>query len=348
MYYFHIVPNSIPDTLFHQLQTANNATAAQTELVASLQAQIEGLQAEVAVAKENLDVLRSSTSEASLAAASAAAVEHETLLKAQADLHAIQAELEKVNSENAQALQEAQERIQSLEAEASRVAELDAAVEQLKTENEEQATKVSELEIEILETREEQEEANDELTKTLARVKALEDDLVKANVSLTTAAKLAQAKEAEFSSTAEATANAHSDELAKAAAESLKLLDQLAATQAELENAVAANEQAKADFETAAKEYAAKLEEAENLQRFKEAELSEEIQRITTELEVRIDLSRGFPNSILFFAPSYRARKLSTMSRLKRSRQSTKRSYRRHLSALRLGFPTLGFYLSDT
>ena len=276
--------------------------------------------------------------------AAAAAVEHEALLNAQSDLKAIQTELEKLNSEHAQALQEAQDRIESLEAEASRAADLESSLEHLKKENEEQASKVSELEIEILETKEEHDSTNDEMAKILARVKLLEEDLEKANTSLTAAAEAAQAKEAEFADTSAATAEAHSEALAKAADEASKLLEQLKDTEAQLASAIAANQQAKSDFETATHDLLSKLEEAENLHNTKQAELSEEVQRITSDLEVRS--SRLPPDAITDIL--FRARRLSTTPRLMRLRQSTSSFFRKPLSAPRCGFPSSGCCISLT
>ena len=56
--------------------------------------QIGTLEAEVKAAKANLDALRLSSGEASTASAAAAAIEHEALLKAKADLEAIRKEAE--------------------------------------------------------------------------------------------------------------------------------------------------------------------------------------------------------------------------------------------------------------
>ena len=87
----------------------------QAELVASLQSQLDALQEEVATAKANLDILRASSGEASQAALASAEVEHAALLKAQADLTAIQGETEALQAAHSEAVAALEARIKDLE-----------------------------------------------------------------------------------------------------------------------------------------------------------------------------------------------------------------------------------------
>lgn len=271
---------------FSKLATAQSANAGQTELVQSLQSQIEALEVEVQAAKENLDVLRASSGNASDAVAEAAAVEHEALIKAKADLAAISTEIEALKAEHAKTLAEAQEKIFALEEKASRANELEAELAQLRIENDEKANRVSELEVEILEIKEEQEKIQDEHSTTLERIKTLEAELAQTATAMQEAVAAAKAKQEELSSASDTAALAHAEELSKASAEYQKLDSQLKALEEELKNATAASEEAKANAIAAAEEQRARLEELEKTYQAKEAALSEKIQRLNAELEV--------------------------------------------------------------
>ena len=150
----------------------------QTELIQELQAQTERLEAEVRTARENLELLQSASGEASDAATAAAAVEHEALLKAKANLETIQQEIETLNTEHSKALAEAQAKVESLEESAARSVALEAQLAELKAENEDKSNKVSELEVEILELKEEQEKIEKDSTyngKGIAMVLSLKE-----------------------------------------------------------------------------------------------------------------------------------------------------------------------------
>ncbi|GBE78236.1 predicted protein [Sparassis crispa] len=265
---------------------ATKATAEnQTQLVTSLQSQIESLEAEIHAAKENLDVLRASSDEASVAAAAAADVEHSALLKAHEDLAAVQGETESLKAAHIQALAEAEEKIQASSEQASRADALAAELAELKSENEEKSTKVSELEIEILELKEVQESSEDGHNKVLDRLKTLEEELTTAAAAMQEAVDGAKAMEEEYSQRLEDAAKLLDEELSKANAEHSKLSEELKALEDKHAEAVAGIDQAKADAQVAAEEHLRKLEEVEKLHQDKQAELSEEIKRITADLE---------------------------------------------------------------
>lgn len=266
------------------------------------------------MAKENLDVLRASSKEATSDFASAAAVEHEALLKAQADLQAIKSEVQKLTADHAQVLETAQQQIQALKDQAVTAESLAAQVEELNKANEEKATKVSELEIEILEIKEDQETAGDEYTKTLARIKSLEEELAAATAAVHAAAEAAKAKEEEFGVASTSASQAHSDELSKANAEYSTLLSQLKALEGELAAAIAVNEQAKVDTQAAADEHQALLAEATDLHLEKEQALTEEIQKITAELEVCVTFMIVMRN-----CPTYRTSRAKSRSTMLKS-----------------------------
>lgn len=269
-----------------QLAAAKASNESSAELIQNLKTQIETLEGEVQAAKENLEVLKATSGQTSEAAAEAAAIEHDALIKAKADLDTISTELASLKEEHAKALAEAQEKISALEASAAKSGELEAELAQLRTENEEKSNRVSELEIEILEMKEEQEKIQDEHSKTLERIKALEEELAQSATAMLEAVEAAKAKHEELSSSSDAAAQAHAEELSKASAEYEKLEGQLKSLQEELEKATAANDQAKAEALAAAEEQRARVEELEKEYQAKETSLSEEIQRLTTELEV--------------------------------------------------------------
>ncbi|KAL4242122.1 hypothetical protein ABKN59_001888 [Abortiporus biennis] len=267
------------------LAAAKALNESQTELVNNLQSQIATLEEEVKAAKENLDVLRAASAEASSASAATAAVEHEALLKAQADLALIKEEIEKLKTAHATAIAEAEAQITSLKEQASNISALESQLEELKKGNEEKATKVSELEIEILELKEEQETAEDEHSKILSRVKSLEEELLASRSALEAATQASKEKEAEFLESIEKSSAAHAEELRQAKEEYEKLTERMAELEAELTAAIATHEQAKADAEASANAHRAQLEEAEQLHLAKQNQLAEEIQRIGTELD---------------------------------------------------------------
>lgn len=245
------------------------------------------MEVEVTAAKSNLEALKASQDSASSDAALAASVEHDALVKAQTDFADIAVETEALKAAHAQALEEATSKLQVLEAKAARVETLEAEITSLKSEKEDTANKLSELEIEILELRESQETAEDEHTQALARLKSLEEQLSAATVATEQAIEEAKSKEESHSRAVEDLNELHEEALQAASEEQAKVAAQLDALKVDLAEALAAREQAKADRVTAEENHARQVQEAEKEYLNKQSELSEQIQKITAELEVR-------------------------------------------------------------
>ncbi|KZT30690.1 hypothetical protein NEOLEDRAFT_1053426 [Neolentinus lepideus HHB14362 ss-1] len=271
--------------IHEELVAAKEAAAMQNDLVENLQSQIDTLQAEVAAARENLDVLRASNESATAEAAAVASIEHAALEKAKADLDAIQAESEALQKAHVAALEEAQTRVSELENKAAQADALAAEVAELTSEKDETANKLSELEIEILELKEAQEKAEDERTESLAHIKALEVQLAEATVATQQVLEEAKAKEEEHAQKLGDAEKSHFEALQAASDEQAKVMAQLETLKEELAQAQSAHEQAKADAQAAAEEHVQKLDEVEKFRLEKETELTQELERVKSELE---------------------------------------------------------------
>nr|VWO94297.1 Protein kinase domain-containing protein [Ganoderma boninense] len=242
-----------------KLDDANSAISSKTET-------ISGLESEVEILKSSL---QSAQSEVESKATALAALEER--LSLESSTHGSH---RGCRGED----QGPGEKVASVDSFASQIAEL-------KAENEEKANKVSELEVEILELKEEQETSGDEHSKSLARLQSLEADLAASAAAVQKALQEAQAEKVEHASRTEETAKAHQEEVDKAAAKYAELQSQLAALQEELAQAIEANEKAKADTQALVEKQQGELADAEKIRREMESKLSEEIARITADLE---------------------------------------------------------------
>ena len=119
----------------YQLVAAESEAVSKTERVAELEDQLKLMAEDNETAKREIDALKAASSESADANA-AAAVEHEALLKARADLEAIKSETAALTAAHDAAIQEAQAKIQELEGAAARNAELEEQIAHLKTEKE--------------------------------------------------------------------------------------------------------------------------------------------------------------------------------------------------------------------
>jgi len=263
------------------LESTKAASTAQNELVDNLRAQIETLETQVRSSKETLEIMQSTSSTET----ERMAMEHEALLNAQADLMAIAAETAALKAAHAAALQESEAKREELVAKAALVDDLHAQVAGLKEEKEENSGKLSELEIEILELKESQEAAEDGRERSLARVKTLEEEVFKAIAATQQAHEQAKEKEVAVAAQVADIQKAHVAAFEAAFEEQERLSASLEALKAELAAALAANDQAKAEALASVEEHARKLEEAELAHADKQGELSEQIRRITVELE---------------------------------------------------------------
>ncbi|KAF9650037.1 hypothetical protein BDM02DRAFT_3185728 [Thelephora ganbajun] len=248
----------------------------------TLQSRITSLESEITSARSELEVLRMSSQLASSDAAAAAVVEHEALLKARADLEAINVETSALKSAHAVALCELQQKLSVAEEKAKEVERLETELATLKMEKEDTANRISELEIEVLEAREAVEEAEDAKSKAESKTKGLENELAKAKVASEDAlegreksllAQLDQAKEE------------HEARAAELQQEQDKLLSQLATLESELSNTSCALEKASREQQLVTDEHAAKLQSLEQSNQATLDALDVELQRIKDELE---------------------------------------------------------------
>ncbi|KAK7064336.1 laminin-like protein epi-1 [Favolaschia claudopus] len=261
-----------------QLAAARTATATQKDLIENLQAQIQTLEAEVSASKASLEVLQASHSGADSDAAAAAVVEHEALLKAQADFTTIEGEIVALKAAQTQALNEVQAQLEAAESKAALVENLETQLKDLRAEKEDAVAKLSEMEIEVLELKESQESAEDERAKTAAKISALEKELSDAVAATQQAIDSALAKEAEHVSQAEGAKASYESELKSISDLHAEVTSQLEALKAEMASAAATHQ-------AAVEEQGRTLAEAENGFSTKQTELSDEIRRITAELE---------------------------------------------------------------
>jgi len=263
------------------------ASPSQTTLIDELREQVATLTSEITIAQENFESLRRSSDQSSAEAAAAAQAERESFLRAKADLDTLNAEIEALRTAHNTALQDAVTKLSESQQRASEVSSLITQIEALKAEREEGANSISELEIKVLEMNESQEKAEDEHNKLLARLKGVEADLAQAIVAKEQIVQDAKTKEEEGA-----------QQIAKLkqsyGAEIQSLRDELAATATRVEDLKTdlatledAHEKTKKDAEATAEEHERQLEESEQSYITKHIEFSEEIKKLTAELEVR-------------------------------------------------------------
>lgn len=251
--------------------------------IKTLQSQITTLESEITSTRSELEALRASSQLSASDAAAAAAVEHEALLKARADLEAIGIETSALKSAHTAALDEFQQRLSVAEEKAKEVQRLETELYSLKRERENTANRISELEIEVLESKDAVEEAEDAKATAESKVKGLEDELAKAKVASTDSLEtrerglLAQFDEAK---------KEHEARTAGLQQEQEELLSRLTTLEGELADAQAALEKASQEQQLVAEEHAAKLQSLEQSNQEALCALDVELKRIRNELEV--------------------------------------------------------------
>ncbi|CAK5280172.1 unnamed protein product [Mycena citricolor] len=262
-----------------ELNAAREATTVQTQLVETLQLQIETLSAEVAKATESYAALQASQASVSSDASAAASIEHDALLKAQSDFGAIQVEIEALKDAHKQSLEDLEGKLSTaVEDKASAVATLEETLADLTSQKEEAIAKLSEFEVENLELKESQESAEDERTKTAEHISTLERELSEAVAATQAAIDKAAAEQTEHAAQAGATQASHEQAIKEIADAHAQTTTQLDALKAELDGA-------RADHETAVSEHARLLAESEAASAKKEADLAEQIKVISADLE---------------------------------------------------------------
>lgn len=273
------------NALKQELEITKQASDGQTALIENLQGQIDTLTAEIAVAEKNFESLRATSDQSSAEASAAAQAERESFLRAKADLETLHAEMEALRNTHDTALQDAATRLTESQQRASEVASLTALIETLKAEREENANRISELEVEVLELKDSQENAEDEHKKLISSFKKAEADLAHAHSALEAAIQDAEAKEeehargiADLQQAYEEKITSLENDLANAVAEIANVKNELAAVNVSYE-------EMKKEAKVAAEEHEQQLEESEQSYLSKHIEFSEEIRRLTAELE---------------------------------------------------------------
>lgn len=264
--------------------------AGQAESIKTLEAHIETLQADVAAAHENFESLRSSSDQSSAAAAAAAQMEREAFLRAKADVETVTAEVNSLRVAHNRALQEAAASSSESQQRTAEVIALTAQIGELKAEREESAAKISELEVEVLELKEGQEDAEDEHKRTLDRLQKLEAELMEAVTATQQALHDAEVRDAESTQKAANVASLHADEVQLIESDLAKAVSEVEALRTELAAAHIAHDETKAAAHASAEAHEQEMEEADQSYISKHIELSEEIKRLTAELEVRMTL----------------------------------------------------------
>lgn len=303
---------------------------AEKGLIQDLQSQVEALEAQVIAAKENLAALRASHASETSASSTAAAVEHDALLKAQMDFTAIQEELSNLKSAHAQALEDAAAKVKDAELQAAEANSLKAQVEELLKEQEESAQKISELEVEILELKEIQEQADDNHARSTSQLAALQKELDEVKANMQRILDEADATKAELLSALDSAKTLHEEAMKAASIEQEKIVSRTQSLEAELQQARDAHEEALTQVRVATEKHALELEEAHNTLVAREGELSDEIKRITAELEVDI-----LAFAAIELIACRRVRRRITMPRLTQSRQNMRPCCKRLLNVLR-------------
>ena len=265
--------------------------ASQAENIKALDAQVEILQTDIAAAHENFESLRSSSDQSSAEAAAAAQMEREAFLRAKADVETITAELNALRTAHNRALQEAAVRASESQQRAADATILTVQIGEFKAEREEHVAKISELEVEILELKENQEDAEDEHRRTLNRLQTLEAELTEAVAATQRVLRDAEAREAESAQKATEVVLLHADEVQLIKADLAKAVSEVQTMKTELAAAHAAHDETKVAAHASAEAHEQEMEETEQSYLSKHIELSEEIKRLTAELEVRMILS---------------------------------------------------------
>ncbi|KAI0304985.1 hypothetical protein BC826DRAFT_27035 [Russula brevipes] len=137
-----------------ELEAARTASAKQDAIIETLQEQVKALQTEVDESRRALEALRADQANNNSDLIATAEMDRQALLKARADLEAIKTETSALKVAQAEALDAATAKINTLQDQASRAEALAAEIDSLHAGKEETSTKLSELEIEILELKE--------------------------------------------------------------------------------------------------------------------------------------------------------------------------------------------------
>jgi chromosome segregation ATPase len=245
--------------------------------------------------------LEESEAIAAASAAEAASIEHEALLKAQADFKAISEESEALKFAHTKALEDSMSQITELREKTSAFEKLEAQIASLKTEKEESANKLSELEIEILELKETQEGLEDTHDALQRQIAALEDELAKTAINSGLAAEAASNKEVEHAQTVEGLVGQHKKDLQLESVRFAQLVASLEALQKEHSQALIVLEQAKQNLADSEEKHASELIALEDARAAQQAAHASDIEEISKELKVKDELFNQAANRLLIY-----------------------------------------------
>ncbi|KAG6878640.1 hypothetical protein C0993_001163 [Termitomyces sp. T159_Od127] len=268
-------------SLHQEIEAAKKESLTREEIIEGLRTEVQGLMAQAKSTQYDLDNLKNATS----SDAEKAVHEHQAFLKTSTELAAAVAELDAFKKVHAATIHELESKVEAFEATSASFDELSLQLARLKAEKEENSGKLSELEIEILELQETQETSEEERERLSAQVKTLEEEVDKATAATRQAYETAKAKEDEVAQEVAKLKEAH-DTLLKVEIEKQGILtDSIEALKADLAAAHTAQEQIKVDALLSIEEHNRKLAEVEAESTKRHYDLSEEITRVTKELE---------------------------------------------------------------
>lgn len=265
--------------------------ASQAANIKTLEAQIETLRADIVAAQENFESLRASSDQSSAEAAAAAQMEREAFIRAKADVETVTAEANTLRAAHNKALEDVTAMSNELQQRTADIVSFTARIGELKAEREESAAKISELEIEILELKESQEDVEDEHKRTIDRLQKAEAELTEAIAAMQQVLRDAEARDAESTEKAASVALLHANAVDLIKSDLAKAVSEIETLRIELATAHAAHDETKATAQASAEAHEQEMDEAEESYLSKHIELSEEIKRLTAELDVRITIS---------------------------------------------------------
>ncbi|KAF8912998.1 hypothetical protein CPB84DRAFT_499192 [Gymnopilus junonius] len=267
-----------------QLETSKSSAIAQSKIVQELENRISDLEAALVASKKQIEHLESNSAVAQSSAAEAASVEHDALLKVQADFKTISDESEALKVTHTKALQDAENTIADLRSEVESVKEWEAQVTSLKAEKEENANKLSELEVEILELKETQEGLEDTRDQLQRQIAAQEDQLAKSAVAAGSAAEAASQKESAHAQQLETLVQECKKDLEAAAVRHSEVVASLEALKTELAEAVAAKEGSEQEISEREKRHSSALAEVEQQHASQLTDLESRLEKTLQEL----------------------------------------------------------------
>lgn len=254
-----------------------------TKEIIALQERVAALTSDIAIAEKNYESLRTTSEEFSSQTAAAAEADRESFLRVKADLDSLNAEMNELRAAHDTAVQDAAARLSESEWHAAEGASLATQIEVLKDEREGNANRISELEVEVLELKESHEHAEDKHNQVSDHLKKVEGELAAVREQATNDVR---AKTEECSQKIVELEQRHKEIVQGLEGALTEARMELESLKTVLASAQVTNEDMRKQAEIAAEDHERQLEEAEQSYLSKHIEFSEEIRRLTTELEV--------------------------------------------------------------